>query len=328
MLDRRDRLILYELDKNARVPLSKIAKKAWLSRETVLYRTRKYFSGGIIRQYLTIINLAKIGYTHHKIYAVLHNITEEKEKKLISDLLKDPNIGWVASCDGKYSLIFTILAKNLIELNEKIKSLHKKYGEYFSDLEITSIIKAYHYPRDYLIQAKSRSAAEKVRFRGGEKEDFALDDTDAEILESLSEDSRVSAVDIARKIKVHPGGILNRIKKLEKANLIVNYMIWPNVNKLIGNYFKVLVKLNNVEEESEKKLYTYCQNNPHIVYIVYCLGSWQFEMDIEVSTTEEFRKIMRQFLSEFSSSVLQYTALNIYQEYKFKLFDKQMLKNK
>src|SRR3989338_11250915 len=106
MLDRRDRLILYELDKNARVPLSKIAKKAWLSRETVLYRTRKYFSGGIIRQYLTIINLAKIGYTHHKIYAVLHNITEEKEKKLISDLLKDPNIGWVASCDGKYSLIF------------------------------------------------------------------------------------------------------------------------------------------------------------------------------------------------------------------------------
>ena len=82
-LDVKDRKILYELDKDARQPLSKIAKKIGLSRESILYRLKKFFKQGIIRNYLSVINMAKLGFTHHKIYVKLHNITEIQEKQMI-----------------------------------------------------------------------------------------------------------------------------------------------------------------------------------------------------------------------------------------------------
>ncbi len=323
MLDKRDRLILYELDKNARLPLSKIAKKARLSREAVLYRTRKYISEGIVRKYLTVVNLAKIGYTHHKIYLTLHNISEEEEKKLIIDLSIIPYIAWISSCDGKYSFIFTILAKNLIDLNEKIKEINKICWKYTLQTDITSIIKAYHYYRDYLIQ--ETGTTERKIFRGGKKENITLDHADKVILDFLAKDSRSAAVDIANQLGTSGDFVLKRIKRLERANIIQHYMVWPSVNKLVGAYYKVLIKLNNIDEKNESRLYSFCQNNPYIVYIVHCLGPWQFEMDVEVVNIEEFRKLMRNFLNQFSESISQYTTLNIYDEHKFQFFDKRML---
>jgi len=64
-LDKKDKIILYELDKNARQPLTKIAKKVNLARESILYRINKYHQHKILRNYLTVIDLYKLGYAKH-----------------------------------------------------------------------------------------------------------------------------------------------------------------------------------------------------------------------------------------------------------------------
>ncbi len=105
-LDKKDKLILYELDRNSRQPLTNIAKKVMLSRESILYRLKKYLKQGIIQNYLTVINMAKLGFTHHKIFAKLHNITEKQEKEFINYLKRNPFVTWVGSCDGKRRIIW------------------------------------------------------------------------------------------------------------------------------------------------------------------------------------------------------------------------------
>ena len=65
--------------------------------------------------------------------------------------------------------------------------------------------------------------------------------------------------------------------------------------------------------------------NPNIVYIVNALGNWQLELDIEVKDIQEFRNLMRNFMSNFSDIVSDYTALNIYEEYKYRFFEKKLL---
>ena len=89
-LDKKDKRILYELDKTARQALSKIANKVNLKRESIRYRLKKYLQEGLIRNYLTVIDTAKFGFIHYKIYTKLHNITEEQEKEFISYLVKNP----------------------------------------------------------------------------------------------------------------------------------------------------------------------------------------------------------------------------------------------
>jgi len=325
-LDKKDKKILYGLDRNARQPLTKIAKKVQLSRESILYRLRKYHKQSIIRDCLTVIDMAKLGFTHHKVYLKLHNITEEQEKELVQDLINNPFISWVSSCDGKYSLVFAVKATSLVELNKIMKKINNEYWRFIMEQDTATIIQGTHFYRDYLIGKKGTT--ERTIVWGGEPEKTELDKTNTAILDALAADSRINAVEIANKLKISSDAVIQRIRKLEKAGIIQHYMIWPDVNKLQGLFYKVLVTLHNIDEEKEKKLRSYCLQNPNIVYIVNALGPWQFEMDIEVKDIQEFRNLIRDFLNNFPDIVSDYTALNIYEEYKFRFFERECLKEK
>lgn len=319
-LDAKDRKILYELDKNARQPLSNIAKKVNLTREAVLYRLNKLKKSGLIRKFLTVIDMAKLGYTHHKVYVKLHNITEAEEKKMVNDLTSNPFITWVSSCDGKYSLIFVPKAKSIVELNKIMKEINNKYWQFFMEQDVATIVEAHHFYRDYLIE--KQGATERKIVWGGSPEETKLDNINIEILDELAKDSRISAVEIANRLKISPDAVIKRIKNLEKAGIIEHYMVWPDNLKMNQQYFKVLVALHNINEEKEKMIVSYCQQNPNIVYIVNSLGPWQLELDIEVKDIIEFRKLMRDFLNKFADIVSDYSALNIYEEHKYRFFDK------
>ncbi len=324
-LDKKDNQILYELDRNARQPLTWIAKKVRLKRESVLYRLKRYLKEGLIRNYLTVVDMTKLGFVHYKIYVKLHNITEKQEKEIIKDLCKNPFVSWVASCDGAYSLIFAIKARTMVEVRDVLKKISNRYWKFFKEQQISTIVSANHFYRDYLIDKKA-TTERKIEW-GGESEKIKLDKVNIEILDSLCESSRISAVGISSKLNISVDAVIQRIKKLEKAHLIEHYMLWLDVGKLKGIFYKVLVKLHNLNNEKEKKLYSFCLENPSIVYIVNCLGDWQFEMDIELENVQEFRKLMRNFLNKFSEVVSDYSALNIYNEYKYRFFEKGIFKN-
>jgi len=324
-LDKKDKKILYELDKNARQPLSKIAKQVKLSRESILYRIKKYKQKGIIRDYLTVIDMAHLGYFHYKIYLKLHNLNELKEKELINYLVKNPLISWVSSCDGQYSLIFAIKAKSPLELQNFMRKFDNKYGKIILEKEMTTITTAQHFYRDYLIENKA-TTERKIEW-GKELEKIQLDETNIKILNFLAKNTRENASEIAYQLKISPDAVIQRVKKLENSHLITHYMIWPNINKLIGAYYKVLITLDNITNEKEKELYSYCLQNPNIVYAVTTLGQWQFEIDIEVENIIEFRKLIRDFTNKFSDIISNYTTLNIYDEYKYRFFEKEIFKN-
>ena len=63
LIDNVDRRILYELDINARIPVTQLAKKLRLSREKVNYRINNLIKRGIIRKFVTMINPVKLGYS-------------------------------------------------------------------------------------------------------------------------------------------------------------------------------------------------------------------------------------------------------------------------
>lgn len=323
-MDKKDKIILYELDRNARQPLTKIAKKAKLSRESILYRLQKFKKSGLIRDYLTVIDMARLGFTHYKIFLKLHNITEEKENELISYLCDNPFVTWVSSCDGKYSLILAVKAKSIIELNSFMTQLRNKYWQFIMEQDTSTIVRGQYFHRDYLIGEKGTT--ERIIDWGGSPEEIKLDEKNIMILDKVSKSTRVTAVEIAKNTKISADSVIQRLKKLEKEKIIQHYLIWPDVNKLLGNYYKVLISLHNINEEKERKLLSYCLENPFIVYSVNTYGGWQFEIDVEVKDIQHFRDLIRDFLNNFSDIVSDYTALNIYEEYKYRFFEKEILK--
>lgn len=315
-LDLKDRKILYELDINSRQLNSEIAKKVGLSKQVVGLRIKRLVSEKLMSSFYTVIDISKLGFTVHKNFLRLQNMDREKEAELIGFLRDNPNVVWVASCDGKYDLAFGTWARNIEYLDRTLRGLNKKFGAHISERQIATIIKGEYFVRDYLVGKKEPSAFRKSFF-GAVPSSVEMDELSWKVLLELGKNARAPAVEIAKKAGAGPDAVSGRIKKLENSGVITHYNIVPNESVYPYLHYKVLIGFGNISEEREKMLVEYCRVNPNIVYVVRALGPWEFEIDLEVKSAEQFREIMMDIKSKFHDIIKDYSALNIYQVHKY-----------
>ncbi len=315
-LDVKDKKIIRLLDINSRLPNSEIAKKTGLSKQVIGFRIKRLIKNKLITSFYTVIDISKLGFTIHKNFLRLQNLDRNKEAELIEYLKTNPNVVWLASCDGKYDLAFGTWAKDMAYLDKTLNDLNQKFGEYISEREIATIIKGEYFIRDYLTDNKEPSAL-RESFFGAVPSPVKIDDTDWKILLELGSNSRKTSVDMSESVGVSADAVSDRLKKLEKSGIIRHYNIVPNESQYPYAHYKVIMGLKNLTEEKELALIEYCRLDPNIVYIVKSLGPWEFEIDLEVESASQFRDVMMRLKTEFSSIIRDYSALNIYQVHKY-----------
>ncbi len=315
-LDMKDRKIMYQLDIDSRQSNSEIAKKVGLSKQVVGFRIKRLLAEKIISSFYSVIDISKLGFTIHKNFLRLQNLNREKEKELVGFLTHHPHIVWVASCDGKFDLAFGTWAKDMDFLDKTITELNKKFGEFIAERQIATIIQGNYFIRDYLAH-KEKPSTYRSSFFGSIPLPVKMDNNDWKILALLGKNARTSVVDMTAEVKLSVDAIAQRIKKLENSGVIQHYNIVPNESKYPYLHYKVLVGFRNISEERERSLREYCRINQNIVYIVKSLGPWEFEIDMEVENTEQFREIMMSIKTAFSDILKDYSALHIYQVHKY-----------
>lgn len=315
-LDVKDRKILYELDINSRQPNSDIAKSVGLSKQAAGLRIKKLAKEGIISSFHTVIDISKLGFTIHKGFLRFQNLDRGKEKEIIDFLVNHPNVAWVASCEGKFDLAFGTWAKDMAFLDRTLTELNKRFGQHIAERQIATIIRGEYFVRGYLIGKKEHNQ-KRESFFGAVPAPIKVDQTDWEILLILGKNSRTTAVEIANETGLNAETAAQRIRKLEKSGVIRHYNIVPNESVYPFLHFKVLIGSRNMTEEKERSLQTYCSAHPNIVYIVKSLGPWEYEIDLETESAEQFRDIMRDIKTRFSDILKDYSSLHIYQVHKY-----------
>jgi len=315
-LDLKDKKILYELDINSRQTNSEIAKKVGLSKQVVGFRIKRLVKENIISVFYAVMDISKLGFTVHKNFLRLQNLDREKEKELIQYLINHPNVVWIASCDGRFDLAFGTWARDMTFLDKTLTELNKKFGENIAERQIAGIIRGDYFIRDYLINKKEPSSY-RESFFGAVPTLVKIDKLDWQILLMLGKNSRITSVELTRSIQLSADAISGRIRKLEKSGVLRHYNIVPNESNFPFLHYKVLIGLRNISEEREKILREYCRVNPNIVYIVKSLGPWEYEIDLEVESAEQFREIMMDIKTKFNDILKDYSALNIFQVHKY-----------
>ena len=107
-LDKKDREILYHLDINSRQHISQIAKQIHIPKANVGYRIKRLQEGGIIKNFYTVIDAFKLGYTSLRFYLIFKNINPEIEKEIINYFKQNNYTWWVGSLRGRYDLVVII----------------------------------------------------------------------------------------------------------------------------------------------------------------------------------------------------------------------------
>ena len=290
-LDKIDRKILAELDKNCRTPITILAKKVMKSRQAVEYRINQLVNKGVITSFNVSFNPHKMGYKIYKVYLKLRNIPEEKQK-LFAYLKSSGIVYWMGECSGSWDLIFGVFSKNDYEFyklkNELLSNFQKIITQEYGDI----LIDVKQYPKMYFTD----EIVSPTMF-AGEIVDNELDQLDYSILGEMVNNARIPIIELAKKVNSTPIIIRGKLKKLEQKGIIIQYRIGIDINKLGLELYKVIIKLDKYTKDDELKLLTYLSNIPNIHY--YIRNIWQIEPELVVSSYQEYYKIIEALKKEF-----------------------------
>jgi len=144
--DKYDRLILKELDENARKPLSELSKKVGLSRDAIRNRIVKLVDAKVIAAFKPLYNSPRMGFPIiNYVFIALYNPSEEKEKEFLQYLKNNKNVTYIASLIGKWDYILDIMAEDQGHFDRIMKGIRQKFPDLIKDYEIYGVLQEYKY---------------------------------------------------------------------------------------------------------------------------------------------------------------------------------------
>lgn len=314
-LDAKDKKLLYEIDLNARIGTSLLGKKVGLSQEGVFYRLKRLERNKIVSGFITLVNFGKLGYTGYGVYARFHNVDKNKKEKIFDELKHHDHIYWIADFSGGFDLAFAIIAKNVVHFNEILTHLMAKYGGFMKNFTVAIRVELIQFPRSYLLNKKSGKEILRAPRFGKYIESENIDDLDVKILSNISSDARISNLELAKKIK-HPfSTVNNRIKNLEKREIIQGYSAKINCQEFGYQSFQLFVQAQNITLEKKRKLLYYCQQHPNIIFFIETVGKWNFEIIYEVENQRRFQELMTEFRTIFSDIIYDIESIMLFDHY-------------
>lgn len=305
-IDKKDRLILKELNNNCRESNTKIGKIIGLSRDSVAYRINNLEKEGIIENYTIEIDYDILGYSAYSSAIKLQNASQETEEKIINFLIKNKKVVFIEKTLSKYDLAFVILAKSLEEINEEIMLIRQFVGINLKYIEIGISLETHEFPT-FIFDNKEPSQKEN-------KKDYILDKHDKQLLSELANNSKISAVDLSEKIKLSVFAIADRIKKLTKNNIIYKFKPIINIEKL--GYHKYTILLNLFDQKIEKQLFDFCKIHEQIWEIDKSLSNYNYAIEVYAKNNEEFKNIIDEIMNKFSKYIIDYETLIILKKIK------------
>jgi len=290
-LDKADRIILAELDKNCRVSAAALAKKARKSRQSVEYRIKRLIKEGIITSFNASINPHKMGYKLYKIYLQLRNVPEEREK-LMEYLRGSGLVYWMGECDGAWDLIFGVFAKSDYEFYEVKNELISTFGGIIVKDYYDVLVDVKQYPKMYF----TGEVVEPTMF-AGEIVDNELDELDHAILGEIVNNARVSITELAVRVGSRPEKVSARMKRMEKLGIIIQYRIGVDLGKLGLEMYKAIMHIEKYTKEDEKMLLEYVSGLPNSQYFI--RNIWDIEPELVVEDYHEYRGVVEKLKERF-----------------------------
>lgn len=304
-LDTIDKNILFELDKNSRVPVTALSKRLKLSRDRIGYRLKRLFDSGIIAKCSATINPYQIGHVVYKTYVRLER-THTRVAQFLKSLEEERRIYWYGECDGACDIIFGAYSKTPEEFSDLQDALFAQYGDIILESTVYTIVEAHFYRKHYLVGGGTDSFS-----IGGSLNHRTLDATDTKILSALSENARYSLKELQDIVDAAPLTIANRIKKLEEQKVIVGYRVDLDLPKLGMSSFKAQIFLHNFSHDALDQIYQFAQANPYVSYIIRQLGPCKVEMEFEVESYDQYIRIVDDLRERYSRAIRSIDTIRI-----------------
>ncbi len=303
--DLKDRKILFHLDFNARASNAEIARQVGLSKQTVDYKIKNMIGKGVIAGFYPIINNPKLGYFYGRLFFRLHNVTVEKEKQIVLELVGNNKVNWLIRAEGGYDLWIATWTKSLSDFKTFSTEIFSKYGMFIKEMRESVGVELRHFQPRFLIGSKETKQISTKEEEVKEE----IDEVDKKILSLLCGNARRPLVEMAAKLNISAKLLAYRIKRLEERGIILGYR--PDINySLLGyTHYKILFYLANMAANELQKFKSFLERDPRVIYTVNAIGLANFDVELMLKSQQEYFEFLRDVKFAFPSLIKEYETM-------------------
>jgi len=309
-LDEYDKKLLYELDKDAHISISKLAKKLRRSKQFVEYRIKRLENNKVVLGYHAIIDASKLGFFTYRAYFKFQQTTTKDEEEFVEFLKKYENIWTIVRMHGKWDYAFFLGVKTIREFHNIWDEIILKYKRNIKTHNVAVYAPIINFNRTFFTDKK----VEIIERIYGDGEKVKFDQKDFEIIKLYAVNVRTPLVEIAKKLNLSLNTIRYRIKELEKKKIICGYKL--DINLEVLGYTGYRVDIHLISTEKNKELYQFCEYNKNIYQIIKSIGGADFEISVVVKDLYELLKLMNETKEQFKD------VINDYEYFGFSVFQK------
>lgn len=303
-LTKKDERILKQLELNAKMPLTQLAKVIQQSKQLVKYRLDNLEKQNIIQGYNAIIDQNKLNKTIYVVYLKLIKLSSSKEKEWVKQLNKNQHLIATGKNAGHWDLTLVILAKDNLELDKILKKLLKGKEDKIKQKLITTELES-----TYLSLGIIHEKSDKEFKTTNEKQNIKLDEKDNKLLLELAKNCRTSLVDLSVKLKMSPNGVKNKMKNLEKKQIIIGYKTKINYEKLGYIHFRVFIHLNKATEQTKQKIKNHLKSKNQIESISIYLGYADIDFRCYAKNILEFYELVSEIKDKFVQEIQEINSI-------------------
>lgn len=120
---------------------------------------------------------------------------------------------------------------------------------------------------------------------------MALDSLDRKILNALQEDGRLQNVDLAKRVGLSPSPCWRRVRQLEEAGVIKQYVALLDASKIdVGFTVFARVWLTGQDEDTVNHFIAAIKDMPEVMECHLMVGDCDFLLRIAVSDLDAYRQ--------------------------------------
>jgi DNA-binding Lrp family transcriptional regulator len=310
MVDLLDKKIIVELDRNARQPLSRVAKKLRVSKHVVSYRLGQLQKLGVVNGFYTVVDTSKLGYHNYRLYLRFRNASMERRKEIIGSFVEDPATWWVAGTTYPWDVAVILLAQTVAEADGWLRRLLQKFPPEIAAHSLNRYVRLVHFPKDYLVGQKQMES--RRQFILGEGPAVEISGLERQILLALSYDARIGTVQLARKLGSTPAVVRYAIRKLEKQQVILGFRLLVDYEKIGYGYHWIHIDAPG----GSRKLAEFVKAFPNTVYLDETLGGYSVEFAVHMKKEDSLHRFMEAMLEKFGAEISDYSYFSVVKNHK------------
>jgi DNA-binding Lrp family transcriptional regulator len=289
--------IFMELDRDARMPLTKLAKKLSISPQVVDYNLKALMRKEDYKlKFGTIINLKSLGLEQYRIFFNFNAHHDYQAKEVFNFLRNREDIYWASRIGGKYDLLAVIFVKDFEEVDQFIDEINKKFPRLIRTYNSSYVVNYFIYRHKYLSHDLS-----KIEY-GYNDPIMEIDELDYYILSKMKDNCRISALELSKGQNVSYKTIINRIKNLEKNKVILGYRPFMKTKKRqreAKKQFAIIMSFENYSKGEEKKLLAYAAAHKSITQVLRMFGLWNLFIHVRAYDFEEVQSLVIELRDKF-----------------------------